>query len=418
MAIKNLELSNKFHIWVSLTNQVIKEVNENLVLEAKQKLKTLHKETLIDAINEIYDSTLRTDSDSVSSYDITAQTLQGNIKLKTGSEGNGNSYIEFWDDSDNLFRKIVFNHNDKEWYVERGDGTLLKIIREDSYINGNNNTLTIKTLPHYLNVNYVGPLGEFVYDYDWQELYIHDGETKGGLNVPIKANDKVKINDEDKESGYLSDKLESGTGIDIKANSQNDKIVVTNTLTNEFTNQPIANTYLKRNALNNMYIPVTIDELKKDLKIDELLNSVIKTGTIISSIRTANYDNWLLCNGQAVSRTEYSELFNLIGINFGVGDGKTTFNVPDYRGKFLRGLGGNSESSMYITQKEGLPDHNHTLSFNSYPMEGGKHYNWVATEGTAGERITNNASDSNPIYGSNEHVTPINQAVNFFIKAK
>lgn len=39
-------------------------------------------------------------------------------------------------------------------------------------------------------------------------------------------------------------------------------------------------------------------------------------------------DGWLECNGQAVSRTTYSELFNLIGTTYGVGDGSTTFNLP------------------------------------------------------------------------------------------
>ena len=45
----------------------------------------------------------------------------------------------------------------------------------------------------------------------------------------------------------------------------------------------------------------------------------------------------LQCNGQAISRTTYADLFDLWGVTFGVGDGTTTFNVPDYRGQFLRG---------------------------------------------------------------------------------
>ena len=48
---------------------------------------------------------------------------------------------------------------------------------------------------------------------------------------------------------------------------------------------------------------------------------------------------YLLCNGDAVSRTTYSDLFNIIQEDYGVGDGSTTFNVPDYRGVFLRGSG-------------------------------------------------------------------------------
>jgi microcystin-dependent protein len=47
---------------------------------------------------------------------------------------------------------------------------------------------------------------------------------------------------------------------------------------------------------------------------------------------------WLLCDGSAVSRTTYATLFSAIGINFGGGDGIATFNLPDLRGRFLRGV--------------------------------------------------------------------------------
>jgi microcystin-dependent protein len=46
---------------------------------------------------------------------------------------------------------------------------------------------------------------------------------------------------------------------------------------------------------------------------------------------------WLLCDGSAVSRTTYSELFDAVGTTYGTGDGSTTFNLPDLRGEFLRG---------------------------------------------------------------------------------
>lgn len=46
---------------------------------------------------------------------------------------------------------------------------------------------------------------------------------------------------------------------------------------------------------------------------------------------------WLACEGEAVSRTTYSGLYAAIGTMYGAGDGTTTFNVPDYRGEFLRG---------------------------------------------------------------------------------
>jgi len=48
---------------------------------------------------------------------------------------------------------------------------------------------------------------------------------------------------------------------------------------------------------------------------------------------------WLECDGSAVSRSTYAELFAYVGTTFGVGNGSTTFNVPDMRGLFVRGAG-------------------------------------------------------------------------------
>lgn len=138
-------------------------------------------------------------------------------------------------------------------------------------------------------------------------------------------------------------------------------------------------------------------------------------GDIKPSVRTANHGNWFLCDGQAISRTTYATLFSIIGTNFGAGDGSTTFNLPDYRGKFLRGLGGNSEADIYTTQAEGLPavpysryPQNQTTRFDTYSSSGGNH---------APNHFTfQNAQATSDIYGASEHVTPINMAINYFIK--
>lgn len=163
-------------------------------------------------------------------------------------------------------------------------------------------------------------------------------------------------------------------------------------------------------------------------------NNLWKVGDIKTSILPDNHNDWFLCNGQALKRVEYPVLFALIGTNFGEGDGATTFNLPDYRGKFLRGLGGDSAADIYTTQAEGLPDitgnfkngSSNTLGLDgamyylgsnssAFPngrVDGGADANW-----TTGD-CAFDASRSNAIYGASEHVTPINQAVNFFIKVK
>lgn len=53
---------------------------------------------------------------------------------------------------------------------------------------------------------------------------------------------------------------------------------------------------------------------------------------------TAPASQWALCQGQAVSRTTFATLFALLGITFGAGDGVTTFNIPDLRGRVIAGV--------------------------------------------------------------------------------
>lgn len=53
---------------------------------------------------------------------------------------------------------------------------------------------------------------------------------------------------------------------------------------------------------------------------------------------------WMLCDGSEISRTEYANLYNAIGVCWGTGDGSATFNLPDLRGMFLRGVSGESEN--------------------------------------------------------------------------
>ena len=61
-------------------------------------------------------------------------------------------------------------------------------------------------------------------------------------------------------------------------------------------------------------------------------------GEVAFFARQSPPSGWLKANGAAVSRTTYDALFAAIGTIFGAGDGRTTFNLPDLRGEFLRGL--------------------------------------------------------------------------------
>jgi microcystin-dependent protein len=75
---------------------------------------------------------------------------------------------------------------------------------------------------------------------------------------------------------------------------------------------------------------------------------------------------WLLCDGSAVSRTTYANLFAVIGTTFGAGDGSTTFNLPDLRGRSPLGAGqGSGLTSRALGQKIGAETH--ALSINEMP---------------------------------------------------
>jgi microcystin-dependent protein len=63
----------------------------------------------------------------------------------------------------------------------------------------------------------------------------------------------------------------------------------------------------------------------------------IPAGSVVDFAGSSAPSGWLLCAGQAVSRTTYADLFTAIGTTFGVGDGSTTFNLPDLRGRVVAG---------------------------------------------------------------------------------
>jgi len=76
----------------------------------------------------------------------------------------------------------------------------------------------------------------------------------------------------------------------------------------------------------------------------------------------------VICNGATISRTDYKDLFDAIGVTWGSGDGSTTFKVPDLRDRALYGVG--SVLSMGQTDGKSLgnrggPNHHHDISGNT-----------------------------------------------------
>ena len=93
---------------------------------------------------------------------------------------------------------------------------------------------------------------------------------------------------------------------------------------------------------------------------------VLPIGTMIPFGSANNIPtNWRICDGSEVSRTDYAELFNVIGTSYGEGDGATTFNLPDKRGRVSVGLDSSQTEFSTIGKKGG--EKTHKLNWNEMP---------------------------------------------------
>jgi len=95
----------------------------------------------------------------------------------------------------------------------------------------------------------------------------------------------------------------------------------------------------------NAYREISYSQLPSSPYSDVAHNAIFSPAGVVSPF-AGPVENipagWLLCDGSEVSRTEYANLYDAIGVCWGVGDGSTTFNLPDLRGLFLRGVSGDS----------------------------------------------------------------------------
>jgi len=116
----------------------------------------------------------------------------------------------------------------------------------------------------------------------------------------------------------------------------------------------------------------------------------IPAGSVMFYASSTAPSGWLLCNGQAVSRTIYSGLFGVIGTVYGAGDGSTTFNVPDMRGRNPIGYGqgtGLTNRLMAATSGEEthlqtineMPAHTHTGPATKLGASAGSGSGWEST---------------------------------------
>lgn len=98
----------------------------------------------------------------------------------------------------------------------------------------------------------------------------------------------------------------------------------------------------------------------KDINIK--VSDTLPIGTVVPFAGERIPDGWLLCDGRAVSRTDYKELHNIIDDIYGEGDGTTTFNIPNMLGKTIVGYKQSDDDFNHLGYSAGVKEHNHSLS--------------------------------------------------------
>ena len=170
-----------------------------------------------------------------------------------------------------------------------------------------------------------------------------------------------------------------------------------------FTNtlRPVA--FIRSYRLNIGVAENKIDLLES--KMDSFIGSVNAFATLLTP------ENWLVCNGAAINRTTYSVLFGKIGTTFGIGNGSTTYNLPDLRGEFIRGnddsRGVDSGRVFGSSQDDGLESHAHVQNLGSA---------WSTAPAAAGSGVIGNANSSTTQATGGTETRPRNVSLRYYIK--
>lgn len=141
-------------------------------------------------------------------------------------------------------------------------------------------------------------------------------------------------------------------------------------------------------------------------------------------------NGWLFCDGAEVSRATYADLFAAVGVNFGEGDGTTTFNLPDLRGRFLRGVdgdagrdpdnatrttmnvGGNAGDNVGTLEADELKSHRHSIVDQEGRASSGVGFDGVMFSANSGIAAGSTETDA----AGGAETRPINANVNYIIK--
>lgn len=161
--------------------------------------------------------------------------------------------------------------------------------------------------------------------------------------------------------------------------------------------------------------------------MDGITGDTLPVGSIVPFGSDTVPENWLLCDGSAVSRTEYAELFSVIGGNYGVGDGSTTFTLPDLRGRVAVGKDGTQTEFDNLGEKGG--EKTHQLTVGELPKHTPKvkyleEYGTGLNSGPSGYKLSytlgcDESLTTEPIGNDEPHnILQPYQVTNYIIKAR
>jgi len=119
-------------------------------------------------------------------------------------------------------------------------------------------------------------------------------------------------------------------------------------------------------------------------------------GQVALYARSTAPTGWLKANGAAISRTTYAALFTAIGTTFGAGDGSTTFNLPDLRGEFIRGLddGRGVDAGRALGSPQSGQVGQHDLKIRTTNYGGATSVSYLSSKTALAGGIPINAADS------------------------
>lgn len=191
--------------------------------------------------------------------------------------------------------------------------------------------------------------------------------------------------------------------------------------------QPDPNTYLCSTPGYTPQTGDTVDVLWFDDTLGYVMWPLSGTGTapvtppgsVIAYAGTDSPIGWLFCNGSAVSRTTYAALFAVLASTYGAGDGSTTFNLPDMRGRAPIGAGtGSGLTARALAAQVG--EEYHALSIAEMPSHLHTLGNWVAAfasgvvSGISGSGTANNTSATGS--GTAHNTMQPSLTLNFIVK--